>query len=86
LAGFFYAQFKHKKIVTLNTKLSFMSVAEMKKKIAEYIELMNEDQLKYFLEYLALLKNNSENSVTSHSKEIIQERKEILRKLAGSFN
>ena len=61
-----------------------MSVAEMKKKIHEQGEGLEENKLKLVNDFIEQIntKTNTKISVLAHAMEIIKEREKVLEKLA----
>ncbi len=61
-----------------------MSVAEMKKKIHEEIDHLEENKLKLVTDFLEQLGKQPETklSVMTHALEIMKEREKVLEKLA----
>ncbi len=61
-----------------------MSVAEMKKKIHEQVEGLEENKLKLVNDFIEQIntETNTKISVLAHAMEIIKEREKVLEKLA----
>jgi len=61
-----------------------MSVAEMKKKIHEQVDHLEESKLKLVNDFLEQLGNEPETrlSIMTHALEIMKERESVLAKLA----
>lgn len=61
-----------------------MSVAEMKKKIHEQVDHLEESKLKLVNDFIAQINNEPDVklSVMTHALEIIKEREKVLAKLA----
>ena len=60
-----------------------MSIAEMKKEINDKINRLDETQLKVVEEFLEKINSqNSEWNLQKHVNEILNERAEVLQKLA----
>lgn len=60
-----------------------MSIAEMKKEINDKINRLDETQLKVVEEFLEKINSqNSEWNLQKHVNEILNERAEVLKKLA----
>ena len=61
-----------------------MSVTEMKKKINEKIDTLNEEQLKEVDIFITKINNlfTDDWNLLSHVENIVSERAEVLRKLA----
>jgi hypothetical protein len=72
------------KNVTLNIKLFIMNSAEIKNKIHEQVDSLEENKLKLVNDFIAQINNESETkiSVLSHALEIMKEREKVLEKLA----
>lgn len=61
-----------------------MSVAEMKKKIHEQVDSLEENKLKLVNEFIEQINSDSniKVSVLAHAMSIIKEREKVLEKLA----
>jgi ABC-type branched-subunit amino acid transport system ATPase component len=61
-----------------------MSVAEMKKKIHEQVDGLEENKLKLVNDFIEQIntESNTKVSVLAHAMEIIKEREKVLAKLA----
>ncbi len=61
-----------------------MNVAEMKKAINEKVDQLNEDQLKEVNIFINKINNAPANEwdLTKHVNNIVNERKDVLKKLA----
>ncbi len=61
-----------------------MSVAEMKKKIHEQVDSLEEKKLKLVTDFIEQINSDSDAkvSVLAHAMEIIKEREKVLEKLA----
>jgi ABC-type branched-subunit amino acid transport system ATPase component len=72
------------KFVISSIKLIFMSVAEMKKKIHEQVDGLEESKLKLLNDFIEQInsESNTKVSVLAHAMEIIKEREKVLAKLA----
>lgn len=71
-------------MVILYSKYDVMSIAEMKKAIQEKIEDLNEIQLKEVELFINRINNipAGEWQLEEHVKNIVEEREELLKKLA----
>jgi len=71
-------------MVILYSKYNVMSISEMKKAIQEKIEYLNEIQLKEVELFINRINNipASEWDLEDHVKNIVEEREELLKKLA----
>jgi ABC-type branched-subunit amino acid transport system ATPase component len=61
-----------------------MNVAEMKKKIQEQVDGLEESKLKLVKDFIEQINSDSKTkiAVVTHAMEIINERKKVLEKLA----
>ena len=71
-------------MVVLYSKYVVMSISEMKKEIEEKIETLNEVQLKEVEIFINRINNipTGEWDLEEHVKNIVEEREELLKKLA----